>query len=135
MSTEHTNTKTTEAIMRNANGTATAHKITDLSFVAPRDGKTLAKATGDQLPRCFWNVARTGEYGKDCKIGKRLALEYLAFEEADQGGSGHLQLIVEDMPRRLTGVEIGFLTMVSFAAGAGVAEARRVARYWQEMSA
>jgi hypothetical protein len=44
-------------------------------------------------------------------------------------------MIVGDMPRSLTGVEIGFLIMVSYAAGAGAAEARRVAKYWQEMSA
>jgi hypothetical protein len=111
------------------------HSIGDLSFVASRDGKTLPKPTKDQLPRCFWNVAGTGDYHQDCKIGQRLALEYLAFEEADKGGSGNLQLIVRDMPHPLTGVETGFLIMVSIAAGAGAAEARRVAGYWLEMSA
>jgi hypothetical protein len=35
--------------------------IGDLSFVASRDGKTLPKPTGHQLPRCFWNVTGTGE--------------------------------------------------------------------------
>jgi len=103
-----------------------------LSFVASRDGKTLPKATRNQLPRCFWNVRATGNYDQDVKIGERLALEYLAFEEADKGGSGHLQMIVADMPRPLTDVETGFLITVSLAAGAGAAEARRVAKLWDE---
>jgi hypothetical protein len=106
--------------------------IAALPFVADRDGKTLPMPIKDQLPRCFWNVAGTGDYGQDCKIGQRLALEYLALEEADKGGCGHLQMIVADMPRALTGVEVGFLMMVSLAAGAGAGEARRIAKFWDE---
>jgi hypothetical protein len=108
--------------------------IGNLSFVASRDGKTLPKPKGHQLPRCFWNVAATGNIRQDDNLGHRLALEYLAFEEADDGG-GHLQLIVGDMPHRLTMIEIAFLEMVSFAARAGAAEARRIAKYWDEMNA
>jgi hypothetical protein len=67
-------------------------------------------------------------------LGKRLALEYLAFEEVSDGG-GDLPLIVSDMPRRLTMVEIGFLTMVSLAAAAGAFRARQIAKYWEEMNA
>jgi hypothetical protein len=104
--------------------------IAGLSFVASRDGKTLPKPIGDQCGRCFWNVAATGDYTQDCDTGARLALEYLAFEEADVGTPGHLQWIVEDMPRTFTGVEVGFLQMVSFAAGAGAKEARRISAYW-----
>ena len=44
-------------------------------------------------------------------------------------------MIVSDMPRRLTMVEIAFLQMVSFAASAGAFEARRIAKYLDEMSA
>ena len=69
--------------------------------------------------RCWWNVKPTGDYGKDCQTGRQFALEYLAFEQRDKGGPGGLQYIVEAMPRELTGVEIGFLSMVSWAAGAG----------------
>jgi len=102
--------------------------ISKLSFVASRDGKTLPKPKGDQGPRCFWNVTGTGDFGQDCDLGQRLALEYLAFEEADAGGPGNLPMIVGDMPRRpWTGVEIGFLSMVSYAARAGAFKARRVA--------
>jgi hypothetical protein len=80
--------------------------------------------------RCFWNVKATGDYGADCRTGNRLGLEYLAFEERDHDGPGHLQHIVMDMPRKLTGIEIGFLTMVSYAAGAGANTAREVSDYW-----
>jgi hypothetical protein len=98
----------------------TKHRtVSSLSFVAMRDGKTLPKATKKQLPACFWNVAGTGHYGEDCEIGETLALEYLALEEADSNGMGHLPKIVGDMPRELTGVEVGFLCTVSRAAGAG----------------
>jgi hypothetical protein len=44
-------------------------------------------------------------------------------------------MIVSDMPRRLTMVEISFLTMVSFAARAGAIRARQIAKYWDEMNA
>ena len=104
--------------------------VDDLSFVASRDGKTLPKPIGDQPYRCFWNVTATGDYTQDCDTGERLALEYLAFEEAAVEGPGHLQMIVKHMPRAFTGVEVGFLQMVSFAAGAGAKEARRISAYW-----
>jgi hypothetical protein len=55
---------------------ASRHPVDGLSFVALRDGKTLPKPVGDQHPRCFWNVTPTGDYGRDCKIGRALALEY-----------------------------------------------------------
>ena len=80
----------------------------------------------------YWNVKATGDYDKDCALGGRLALEYLAFEEQDRGGPGLLQHIVADMPRDFTGVEVGFLTMVSWAAAAGAHRAREIAAYWDK---
>jgi hypothetical protein len=107
--------------------------LSALSFVADRDGKTLPKPTGDQLPRCFWNVTPTGDYERDCKIGYALGIEYLTLQEAETGGLCYLGWIVADMPRRpLTGVEVGFLTMVAYAAGAGAYRAREVLAYWEE---
>jgi hypothetical protein len=79
--------------------------------------------------RCWWKVKATGNYEKDCHIGERLALEYLAYEERDQG-AGCLQMIVGDMPRKLTGVEIAFLQMVCFAATTGAYRAREISKYW-----
>jgi hypothetical protein len=96
------------------------HDIADLSFVK-------SKAKG----RCFWHVRSTGDDCEDEKLGQRLALEYLAYEEADASGPGHLQMIVADMPRKLGPIEISFLALVSYAAGAGAGKARRVANYWQ----
>ena len=66
----------------------------------------------------------------DDELGQRLALEYLTYEERDVGGPGNLQQIVADMPRRLTPIEVMFLTMISYAAGAGAGHARQVAAYW-----
>lgn len=88
-----------------------------LSFVATRDGKALPKPKGNQLGRCFWHVKPSGDYGKDCVTGRALALEYLSFAEEKTGDCPpFLPWIVRDMPRALT---VGFLTMVSYAAGAG----------------
>jgi hypothetical protein len=109
--------------------------ISRLSFVAARDGKTLPKPKGNQLGRCFWHVKPSGDYGKDCVTGRALALEYLALEEEDTGGQGYLPLIVGDMPRALTGIEVGFLTMVSYAAGAGAQRARKINAYWDRCCA
>jgi hypothetical protein len=79
--------------------------------------------------RCWWNVKATGNYEKDCHVGERLALEYLAYEERDRG-AGCLQLIVSDMPRKLTGIETSFLMMVCFAARTGAHRAREISAYW-----
>ncbi|AVA20652.1 hypothetical protein [Rhizobium sp. NXC24] len=103
-----------------------------LSFTALRDGKALPKAKKGQHNRCFWNVSGTGDYAVDCMIGERLALEYLQYEEDDVGGSGCLNLIVNDMPRPLTGVEHGFLTMVALQARAGRGRARQIFAYWEK---
>jgi hypothetical protein len=99
--------------------------IADLSFVRP----------DQQKGRCFWHVQSTGDHQADGELGQRLALEYLAFEEADSEGPGHLQWIVRDMPRAIGPIETGFLTLVSYAAGAGAHEARRVAAYWESCRA
>jgi hypothetical protein len=100
--------------------------VTDLSFVAD---------IGKPKRRCFWHVRSTGDLLKDGVLGRRLALEYLAFEEKSTGGPGYLQLIVRDMPRKHRSVEIGFLVMVSYAAGAGAHEARRISAYWDRCNA
>jgi len=101
--------------------------IADLSFVANTGGK--------RGPRCFWNVRATGDYGADSVTGQALALEYLAFEESNKEGPGHLQWIVGDMPRDLTGVETSFLILVSWAAGDGAERARQIVAYWDSCKA
>jgi hypothetical protein len=105
--------------------------IVELSFIASRDGKVLPKAKKDEMGRCFWHVRATGEYGADCDQGSRLALEYLSYEE-NKGPNSPTLLphIIGDMPRPLGGVEIGFLTLVGFAAEAGANRARGINAYW-----
>jgi hypothetical protein len=65
--------------------------------------------------RNFWYVKPTGDYGKDCATGEKFALEYLKYEETAQPG-GLLQVIVQDMPRDQTGIEVAFLATVARAA-------------------
>jgi hypothetical protein len=106
-----------------------------LSFVAPRDGKTLPKRKADQWPFCFWHVTNTSD-SEDSNLGQRYAIEYLNFEEAEgSADGGFLQNIVGDMPRPLTMVEIAFLQLVSFAAAKGAWRARQIAKYWDECNA
>ena len=112
--------------MSKAKRVETRPNIAALSFVGERNKREAGK-----YPQHFWRVNRSGDYGADCELGERLALEYLAFQEANDQSS--LQHIVADMPRELTGVEIGFLTLVSFAAGAGADRARQIAAYWDKM--
>jgi len=107
--------------------------IGDLSFVASRDGKALPKAKKGEMRRCFWHVFPTGEYGADNDEGNRLALEYLSYEETKGPNSPTLlPQIIGDMPRPLGGIEIGFLTLVGFAAGDGAERARRISAYWDK---
>ena len=61
--------------MQKTKAKAKKTSIANLSFVASRDGKTSPRPKGHQLPRCFWNVATTGDVMKDGKLGQRLALE------------------------------------------------------------
>ena len=98
-----------------------------LSFIADRKKAGLPAG---RFPRCFWNVKPTGRYEEDCDTGGRLALEYLSFIAA--GYAPDLQGIVADMPRKLTGIEVGFLTMVGYAAQAGQREAARLSEFWKD---
>ena len=101
---------------------AKAKRLAALSFVA---------ADGHR-----WHVKSTGDHNSDRKVGQALALEYLAYEESDEGGPGELlRQIVAAMPRDFTGVEMGFLNFVSWAAGAGAERARQIAAYWDRCDA
>lgn len=85
--------------------------------------------------RLFWNVSASGNYTIDCELGGRLAVEYLTYEEQDEGGAGLLQLIVRDMPRDLTGVELTFLQLVALQAKVGRGRARQITEYWSRCNA
>ncbi|KJC47325.1 hypothetical protein UB31_18905 [Bradyrhizobium sp. LTSP849] len=76
-------------------------------------------------------VKATGDYAADCRTGAALALEFLEFQEANEPGGAFLAPIIAKMPRVLSGVEIGFLEIVSFAAGAGAQRAREIVKFWE----
>jgi hypothetical protein len=97
------------------------HPIADLPFVADRK-KPFAPG---QWPRCFWSVTPTGNYEADCRTGDEYALAYMRYRNATSE-IGSLATIVKDMPRDLTGIEVGFLQLMDYAAmyGVGAAEAR-----------
>jgi hypothetical protein len=84
--------------------------------------------------RCFWNVAPTGDYGVDCEIGHNFALAYLEYLQTPNTTSLMPQILPE-MPRKVTGIEVGFFTMVDHAAKAGSAAAFDLAAYWSRCHA
>jgi hypothetical protein len=103
-------------------------QIIDLPFVAER-----SPCAEGEFPRHFWTVRPTGDHGEDCRTGDRYALTYLRFEAALDHNLHPFILpwIVRDMPRELTGIEIGFLTIIDAAAQHGIAEAERLSAYWE----
>ena len=109
---------------------ADSHSIRQLSFVADRK---LSDRKKHNFPRNFWNVRPSGDYSADSVLGQKYALEYLAYEASiDHNESPNiLGWIVADMPRELTGVEVGFFSIIGAAATAGIAEGERLARYWE----
>lgn len=76
--------------------------------------------------KSWWAVKGTDDYWADCDRGARLGLEYVASRKTGSGTI--LQHIVKAMPRDLTGVEIGFLSVVERAAVSvdGLVRARAV---------
>lgn len=97
------------------------------SFIKPakRSKGSFAK------PLHFWSVNATGDYHADCLHGRDLALEYLAYEAANRDGPCQLASIVADMPRPLTGVEVGFLELVGLQARAAPGRAALIADNWR----
>ena len=99
------------------------HPIESLPFVRDR-----APNSRTNMRRCFWHVEPTGEYDKDCRTGARFALDFLRYEAAGEPGSGYLALIVKDMPAGApTGIEVGFLQTIGYAAQFGLHQAERTA--------
>jgi hypothetical protein len=96
-----------------------------LSFVVDRETAGLPAAMGKKQSRlCFWHVAPTGDYLADTDTGNRLALEYLEADDASRRPA--LQWIVADMPRReMSGIEVGFLSVILRAASADKTAGRR----------
>ena len=112
-------------------------QLAALPFIATRGEAGVPKSRKHQTPRCFWHVKPTGDYGTDCITGEKYALAYLEYAAAlpVNIACGCLPSIVRDMPRNLSGIEVGFLSMIDFAAEAGKHEAMRVSAYWDEYRA
>jgi hypothetical protein len=102
------------------------HPITILPFV-----KDAAPKSRSDLRRSFWHVEPTGDYGEDCRIGHRYAIEYLRYELGERESPGYLGWIVKDMPDKFGGIEVGFLNMVGRVARHGLLEAERLLTYWE----
>jgi hypothetical protein len=92
------------------------------------------QGVGKRRRRSWWHVTATGDYSADHRAAYELALEYLRYERASDCGT-FLQVIVNQMPRPLSGIEIGFLTVVAIAASEhGLISAERaVASCWQQV--
>jgi hypothetical protein len=96
--------------------------IADLAFQSISDLPFVVDCS-DGAGRRFWCVEPTGDYEEDCDTGHRYALAYLHYQA---GEASALQWIVAAMPReKLTGIEIGFLSVVAHAAEAGLDEAKQ----------
>ena len=88
--------------------------------------------------RCFWNCKSTDDGFDDSATGSHYALAYLRHEAAEHAKGDHhplLGLIVGNMPREHTQLEISFLCVVGFAAREGRHEAERVVAYWDSKRA
>jgi hypothetical protein len=110
---------------------AARHPIAGLPFVADRPPNDPAG-----LPRCFWSVKPIGDYEADCRTGNAHALAYLRYLRAEGSrGPGHLSLIVGDMPREITGIEVGFLSIIDHAARTGLPAAELLVAYWEQCRA
>ena len=116
--------KAGSARAKGTSSVAAGRKKGELSFVAVRP-----KGEVGRVPRDFWRMKPTGNFDADVELGRRLGLEYLEMNPETTHDT-FLQWIVADMPRALTGVEIGFLEMVHVAARAGRWHARALAEWW-----
>lgn len=105
-----------------------ADLIGGLSFVGVRKDRRDCK-----FPRHFWCVKPTGDYDEDWATGQRLGLEYLALLERKR--TGILSWIIADMPRKRTGIEVGFLAMIDLAATVGGDNARATVAHWARCEA
>jgi hypothetical protein len=98
-----------------------AHPVLALPFVRQT---TLREQAAGAVPRSFWDVQPTGNYGPDCATGARyaaLALDFMVAANSPQ----ILQWAVCDMMtagRAHSGIEVGFLS--TFGRIAALAHAR-----------
>jgi hypothetical protein len=90
--------------------------LTDLSFVHEYWVRPPARKRGMAF-RVFWAVSPSGDRSADVEAGRQMALEWLRVVGGLNIGPVLLGWIVKDMPRDLTGLEIGFLCTIGLVAG------------------
>lgn len=87
------------------------HPLSSLPFVGTQGGDT-----------CYWVVRPTGDYGRDCELGREYAAHYLQYLRANPNCvQGLLDAILRDMsktgsdvPDSLTrGIWVGFISFIS----------------------
>lgn len=106
------------------------HPIEKLPFVATKKFRAWQR-----LPRCFWAVKNSSDYGADCTRGREFALDYLDYM-ASVDANLHpniLPQIVGDFNRPIGGLEIGFMTIIGSAAVSGIQEGSRLASHWSNV--
>jgi len=79
--------------------------LDDITFILPFV-EDIMKGR-NRIRRSFSPVKPTGRYHLDCMIGRMLARKYLQYIQ--ERAMLPLQWIVADMPRKLSGLEVGFL--------------------------
>lgn len=112
-------------------------EITSLSFV--RDFRTTSVKPGERRKnfRCFWVVSPSGDYCADCVTGEKMALELIRYWDAAShrhlhlGASGMLTSFACDMPPYVTGIEVGFWSIIGAAAQAGSHHGEALAHRWE----
>ncbi len=113
--------------------------IKSLSFVRDYLTTSLKKGQTRKTFRCFWVVSPTGDYQDDCVQGEQMALEWLLYAKkcAKRGlaADGGLLLVVKDMPPRIGGVEVGFFSIVGFAAAYGAWAGEALAKHFEHIRA
>lgn len=66
--------------------------------------------------RSFWSVKPTSDYLDDIRAGRLMAVEWLNLSKSGAFNAPPLAWVVREMPRDLTGVEIGFLALIGEVA-------------------
>jgi hypothetical protein len=102
------------------------HPIESLPFVFDQAPKSRTNPK-----RSFWHVEPTGDFHKDCRKGSEFAFELLRYEQEEKSGTSFLAMIVRQMPRDLSGIEVGFLETIGYAAQFGLLQAERRTAYWK----
>lgn len=74
-------------------------------------------------------MSPSGDYAVDCRTGEEYAVAYLRYRAIDKCTAPSLPSIVADQTRDLSGIEVGFLSMIDYASVHGLIAAERLLAY------